>query len=44
MGSTADDLKTAADLQKVITAAGGVIVGVGAAVGLGLALMPFLAA
>ncbi|MGW4480166.1 hypothetical protein [Rhodococcus triatomae] len=44
MGSTAEDLKLAGDVQKVIAAAGGVIVGVGAAVGLGLALVPFLSA
>ncbi|MFD1810812.1 hypothetical protein [Rhodococcus gannanensis] len=43
MGSSEADLKMAGDIQKVITAAGGVVVGVGAAVGLGLALLPFLA-
>ncbi|SDE33967.1 hypothetical protein [Rhodococcus tukisamuensis] len=44
MGSTAEDLKTAGDVQKVIAALGGTLVGVGAVVGLGLALTSFSAA
>ncbi|MFD4291754.1 hypothetical protein ACFWPA_03590 [Rhodococcus sp. NPDC058505] len=44
MGSTAEDLKLAGDLQKVIGGVGGVIVGLGAVVGLGIALTSFSAA
>lgn len=41
MGSTAEDLKLAGDIQKVVAGLGGVIVGVGAAIGLGVALSAF---
>lgn len=38
MGSTAEDLKSMGDVQKAISALGGAVVGIGAFMGLGLAL------
>lgn len=38
MGSTAEDLKTMGDVQKVVAALGGTVVGIGSLIGLGLAL------